>query len=112
MESVDILTIIYAFDNLLLRDMLRKWQLYDESIYIGIFVQLFNLSQQLIFRHIRFVTNQRRFEATHLTRLNFSGYVSLAAAIVSYQNSSKMRTLTTTGYNLSHFSSNLLLNLL
>ena len=52
MESIHILSIVDGFNHFLLINMFGQWQLYNESIYIGIFVQPIDTLQQFLFNRI------------------------------------------------------------
>ena len=45
-ESVHVLAIVDGFDDFLLRDVLGQWELHDEAIHVGVFVELFHLLKE------------------------------------------------------------------
>ena len=69
MESIDILAVVDSFNYLLLVNVARQWQLHDESVYVGIMVELVDTSQQLFFGDVVLISDECRLEATLLTSL-------------------------------------------
>ena len=110
MEAVDIFPIVDGHDHLLLVDMLRQGQLHDESVYIGVIVQLFDLCQDLVFRDVLLHPDERRTEPAGLAREYLILYIGLTATVMTYQDGSKMRTLAPLGQHLLHLCRYLLLD--
>ena len=86
MEAIHIFLIVDSHDDLLLIDMLREGELYDEAIDIRIFIEPVDASQKLFLRHVILVTDERRLEATLLTGNDFVLDIRLRTAIVTHED--------------------------
>ena len=110
METVDILTIVDGLDDLLLIDMLRQRQLYDEAVDIVVLIQFIHTSQEFGLGDVILKTDKCGLEATSLAREYLIFNVSLRTTVVTYQHCCQMGLFATTSHNLLYLFGNLSLN--
>ena len=110
-EAVNILSVVDSLDNLLFVDVLRQWQLYDESIHIVVLVEFLHTVEQFLFRYVVLIANQCGFKSAGLTRQHLVLDVSLRTSVVPHEHSREVWAFAAVGYYLLHFLSNLFLYL-
>ena len=111
MESIDVFLRVDGLGDALFVDVLRQWQLHDESIDIGVFIQIFDTFQDLFLGHIVLETNQRRLETAGFAGQHLVFYVSLRTAVVSDENGRQMGSFSAVGDDFLYFLSNFSLDL-
>ena len=90
-EAVDVLGWVYGLDDLLLVDMLRQRELYDEAMHVWILVEPLDLSEQLLLGDVVLEAYETGAEAYLSAGLDLGGYVGLAAAVMADEDSDEVR---------------------
>ena len=110
METIYVLAVVNSFDDFLFGDVLRKRELHDESVHIGILVEFFHLLEKELFSDVVFEAKQGGGEAACFTCQHLVLYVGLTASVVSDKYGGKMGTLTSSIHNPFHFFRDFSLN--
>ena len=110
METIHVLAIVDGLDDLLLIDMFRQGQLYDETIDIVVLVQLIYTCQEFCFCDISLETDERALEATGLTGQYLILHIRFRSSVMAHQYGSQMGLLATLSNNLLNLFGNLSLD--
>ena len=111
MESIHILAVVYSVNDRLLVNMLRQWELDDEAIDLGVFVELLDLSDELFLRDGLIKALRQRDEADLLASLDLARYVGLTGTVMAHDDSAQTRRALPSSDHLLYLLCDLLLDL-
>jgi hypothetical protein len=102
MEAIDIFAVVDGFDDFLFGDVLGQGELHDETVDVGVVVELMHFVEQFSFADGVFEADEGGLEAARLAGNDFVFDVCLAAAVVAYEHGCEMGPLLTFGNHVGH----------
>ena len=90
--------------------MLWQWKLHDESVHVGILVELLHLLEEEVLCDVFLEAEESGGESTCLTCQHFVLHIGLTTSVVTHEDGCEMWTLASCIHNLFHFFCNLSLD--
>ena len=100
MEAVDILAVVDGLDDPLLRNVAWQRELYDESVDVGVGVELFDGLQELRFLYGVLEADECGLESAPLAGLDLVGNVGFGASVVAHEYGCQVGAFAALGHHL------------